>query len=126
MGERMRLFMIYSAGNFIECTTDTPYLQIGEHKYGKPVLDRAINYEMDIYDALKVGLVSIELDHAFQLSASACRSTSWWCGATPAIRNWSIGSSRASPISPTCASAGRRRLRAAHIGIPRPPYTNKR
>ena len=60
MGERMRLFMIYSAGNFIECTTDTPYLQIGEHKYGKPVLDRAITYEMDIYDALKVGLVSID------------------------------------------------------------------
>ena len=59
MGERVRLFMIYSAGNFIECTTDTPYLQIGEHKYGKPVLDRAITYEMDIYDALKVGLVSI-------------------------------------------------------------------
>jgi putative proteasome-type protease len=60
MGDRMRLFMIYSAGNFIECTTDTPYLQIGEHKYGKPVLDRAITYEMDLYDALKVGLVSID------------------------------------------------------------------
>ena len=60
MGERMRLFMIYSAGNFIECTTDTPYLQIGEHKYGKPVLDRAITYDMDLYDALKVGLVSID------------------------------------------------------------------
>src|SRR5262249_22340027 len=40
-GSRMRLFMVYTAGNFIECTTDTPYLQIGEHKYGKPVLDRA-------------------------------------------------------------------------------------
>ena len=40
-GDRLRLFMIYSAGNFIECTTDTPYLQIGEHKYGKPMLDRA-------------------------------------------------------------------------------------
>ena len=51
MGERMRLFMIYSAGNFIECTTDTPYLQIGEHKYGKPVLDRAVSFEMDFYDA---------------------------------------------------------------------------
>ncbi|HEV7407550.1 MAG TPA: peptidase, partial [Bradyrhizobium sp.] len=38
-GSRMRLFMVYPAGNFIECTTDTPYLQIGEHKYGKPVLD---------------------------------------------------------------------------------------
>src|SRR6201991_1612901 len=32
-GARMRLFMVYTAGNFIECTTDTPYLQIGEHKY---------------------------------------------------------------------------------------------
>src|SRR6202047_5587826 len=59
-GARMRLFMVYTAGNFIECTTDTPYLQIGEHKYGKPVLDRAISYDMDIYDALKVGLVSID------------------------------------------------------------------
>ncbi len=38
-GERPRLFLLYSAGNFIECTQDTPYLQIGEHKYGKPVLD---------------------------------------------------------------------------------------
>src|SRR6202023_2855467 len=59
-GERPRLFMIYSAGNFIECTTDTPYLQIGEHKYGKPVLDRAITYEIDLYDALKIGLISVD------------------------------------------------------------------
>ncbi len=59
-GERAHLYMIYSAGNFIECTTDTPYLQIGEHKYGKPVLDRAIIYNMDLYDALKVGLVSVD------------------------------------------------------------------
>jgi putative proteasome-type protease len=59
-GERPRLFMLYSAGNFIECTQDTPYLQIGEHKYGKPVLDRAITYDIDLYDALKVGLVSVD------------------------------------------------------------------
>ena len=59
-GERLRLYMIYSAGNFIECTTDTPYLQIGEHKYGKPILDRAITHGMDIYDALKIGLISMD------------------------------------------------------------------
>ena len=59
-GERMRLFMIYSAGNFIECTIDTPYLQIGEHKYGKPVLDRAVSYDIDLYDALKIGLISMD------------------------------------------------------------------
>jgi putative proteasome-type protease len=59
-GERPRLFLLYAAGNFIECTRDTPYLQIGEHKYGKPVLDRAITYDIDLYDALKVGLVSVD------------------------------------------------------------------
>ncbi len=57
---KLRLFMIYPAGNFIECTIDTPYLQIGEHKYGKPVLDRAISYDVDVYDALKIGLISMD------------------------------------------------------------------
>jgi len=41
-GEGMRLFQVYSAGNFIEATPETPYFQIGESKYGKPVLDRVI------------------------------------------------------------------------------------
>src|SRR6202012_4860890 len=57
---RLRLFMIYAAGNFIEATPDTPYLQIGEHKYGKPVLDRAITHDTDLYDALKIGLISVD------------------------------------------------------------------
>src|SRR5258708_7328095 len=57
---RMRLFMVYPAGNFIECTTDTPYLQIGEHKYGKPVLDRALHYDVELYEALKTGLISMD------------------------------------------------------------------
>ncbi len=41
-GSGMRMFQIYSAGNFIEATPDTPFLQIGEHKYGKPILDRVV------------------------------------------------------------------------------------
>ncbi len=65
-GARMRLFMVYTAGNFIECTTDTPYLQIGEHKYGKPVLDRAMHYDVELYEALKTGLISMDLDHALE------------------------------------------------------------
>ncbi len=65
-GGRMRLFMMYAAGNFIECTNDTPFLQIGEHKYGKPVLDRSVSYDMDLYDALKSGLISMDLDHALE------------------------------------------------------------
>src|SRR6202008_3939086 len=60
MGERMRLFMIYSAGNFIECTVDTPYLQIGEHNNGKPILDRAVIYSIDLYDALKIALIYMD------------------------------------------------------------------
>ena len=60
MGERMRLFMIYSAGNFIECTIDTPYLQIGEHKYGKPILDRVVQPNMRLGEAAKLALLSFD------------------------------------------------------------------
>ena len=49
-----------AAGNFIEATPETPYFQIGESKYGKPVLDRAIKYDVDLYEALKIGLVSMD------------------------------------------------------------------
>ncbi len=59
-GQPMRLFMIYSAGNFIECGIDAPFLQIGEHKYGKPILDRAVTFKTHLYDALKVGLISMD------------------------------------------------------------------
>lgn len=59
-GRRLRLFMIYAAGNFIEATLDTPFLQIGEHKYGKPVLDRAVTFDTEIYEALKLGLISMD------------------------------------------------------------------
>ncbi|WEK49699.1 MAG: peptidase [Candidatus Kaistia colombiensis] len=59
-GGRLRLFMVYSAGNFIEATTDTPYLQIGEHKYGKPILDRAVTSDTPLSEALKLGLVSMD------------------------------------------------------------------
>ena len=59
-GRRLRLFMIYSAGNFIEATEETPYLQIGEHKYGKPILDRSISSKTSLNDALKLGLISMD------------------------------------------------------------------
>ena len=59
-GDRLRLFMVYAAGNFIEATEDTPFLQIGEHKYGKPILDRAVSYQTDLYDGLKIGLISMD------------------------------------------------------------------
>ena len=59
-GEAMRLFQVYSAGNFIEATPETPYFQIGESKYGKPVLDRVITPETPLEEAAKCALVSMD------------------------------------------------------------------
>src|SRR5437764_927555 len=58
--ERPRLFQIYSAGNFIEATADTPYFQIGEHKYGKPILDRVVTRSLSLQRAVKCALVSMD------------------------------------------------------------------
>jgi len=118
---RLRLFMIYSAGNFIECTTDTPYLQIGEHKYGKPVLDRAIGFDTDLYDALKIGLISMDSTMRSNLGVGlpidllvARRDT-----CAPEVNY------RIEPGEPYFQDLRERwstALRAAHIAIPRPPY----
>ena len=59
-GEGMRLFHVYSAGNFIEATNETPYFQIGESKYGKPVLDRVITPDTPLDEAAKCALVSMD------------------------------------------------------------------
>lgn len=59
-GRSMRLFQIYAAGNFIEATPDTPFLQIGETKYGKPILDRVLQYDTDPRDGVKLVLVSMD------------------------------------------------------------------
>jgi len=59
-GEGMRLFQVYSPGNFIEATDETPYFQIGESKYGKPVLDRVITPNTPLDEAAKCALVSMD------------------------------------------------------------------
>jgi putative proteasome-type protease len=58
-GRAPRLFLIYGEGNFIECGMDTPYFQVGELKYGKPVLDRLLSYRTPLSKAIKIGLVSM-------------------------------------------------------------------
>jgi putative proteasome-type protease len=120
-GERPRLFMLYSAGNFIECTQDTPYLQIGEHKYGKPVLDRAISYDIDLYDALKVGLVSVDstmrsnLSVGMPLDILVARRDAY-----DAEVNYRIEPGE--PYFQDLRERWSAALRAAHLNIPRPPY----
>lgn len=59
-GERMRLCLVYAEGNFIEASEETPYFQIGETKYGKPILDRVIRPSTSLEDAIKCVLVSFD------------------------------------------------------------------
>ncbi len=59
-GEPPRLFEVYSEGNFIEATPDTCYFQIGESKYGKPVIDRVVNRHTSLIDATKCTIVSFD------------------------------------------------------------------
>ena len=58
--EPPRLFHIYPEGNFIEATDDTPFLQIGEHKYGKPIFDRVAQPSMRLGEAAKLALLSFD------------------------------------------------------------------
>jgi putative proteasome-type protease len=122
-GRRLRLFMIYSAGNFIECTVDTPYLQIGEHKYGKPILDRAVRFDTDLYDALKIGLISMDSTMRSNLAVGLPIDLVM-------VRRDSIRAElnyRIEPGEPYFTDLRERwseALRAAHIAIPRPPYVN--
>lgn len=59
-GEEPELYLIYNQGNFIQATSETPFLQIGETKYGRPILDRTLNYQMPLEKAAKCALLSID------------------------------------------------------------------
>lgn len=59
-GEPTRLFSIYAAGNFIEATPETPYFQIGEAKYGKPIIDRVLTAGTSLSEAAKLALISMD------------------------------------------------------------------
>src|SRR2546425_4932641 len=120
-GSRMRLFMGYTAGNFVEVTTDTPYLQIGEHKYGKPILDRAITHGIDLYDALKIGLISMDSTMRSNIGVGmpidlivVRRDT---CTAELVFRI-----EQGEPYFHDLRERWSAALRAAHKAIPRPPY----
>ncbi len=120
-GGPMRLYMIYSAGNFIECGQDAPFLQIGEHKYGKPILDRAVKFTTDIYDALKIGLISMDstmrsnLGVGLPIDIAVIRRDAL---ATEVAHRIEAGEPYFHDLRERWSAA----LRAAHMAIPRPPY----
>ena len=59
-GEHQRLFMLYQEGNFIEATPETPFFQVGETKYGKPIIDRVVKRSTSVIDATKCVLISFD------------------------------------------------------------------
>jgi putative proteasome-type protease len=80
-GEAMRLFLVYAEGNFIEASEETPFFQIGETKYGKPIIDRVIRPDTPLSDAVKCVLVSFDSTMRSNLSVGlpidlACYSQS--------------------------------------------------
>ncbi len=56
----LKLYLVYTIGNFIECTSDVPFLQIGETKYGRPILDRALTYATPLAEAVKIAFLSFD------------------------------------------------------------------
>lgn len=120
-GEDMRLFMIYAAGNFIECGPDAPFLQIGEHKYGKPILDRSITFDTGLHEALKLGLISMDstlrsnIGVGLPLDLVTIRR-----GALAPETTYRVEADDAyfRDLSDRWSAA----LREAHMAIPAPPY----
>jgi putative proteasome-type protease len=118
---RLRLFMIYAAGNFIEATIDTPFLQIGEHKYGKPILDRSVTEATELQDALKLGLISMDSTIRSNLGVGLPIDLA-------VIRRDALSVELAYRIEATepyfhdLRERWSSALRAAHLAIPRPPY----
>ena len=69
-----QLFLVYSAGNFIQCKPEAPFLQIGETKYGRPILDRGVELDTPLAEAVKIGFLSFDARWG-RTSASPGRST---------------------------------------------------
>jgi len=124
-GGPMRLFMVYDAGNFIECSQEAPFLQIGEHKYGKPILDRAVKYSTEIYDALKIGLISIDSTMRSNLAVGLPIDIAV-IGRDSLDAELVHRIEAGEPYFHDLRERWSAALRAAHMAIPRPPYGQRR
>jgi len=120
---RLRLFMIYAAGNFIEATADTPYLQIGEHKYGKPILDRSVTEATTLDEALKLGLISMDSTIRSNLGVGLPIDILTIKRDTVRLA-LKYRVEAAEPYFHDLRERWSAALRAAHKAIPPPPYTS--
>ena len=88
-GNPPRLFLIYPQGNFIEAGEDTPFFQIGEIKYGRPILVRAYDPDLGFADALKLLLVSFDSTLKANLSVGA--PLDYFCYRTDSLEKRHVG-----------------------------------
>lgn len=120
----MRLYQVYAAGNAIEATQDTPFLQIGEPKYGKPILDRAISHATPLVEALKLGLISMDstlksnLGVGLPIDIVVAKRASLKAGIVYRIQE-------DEPYFRDLRERWSAALRAAHQAIPHPPYVEE-
>src|SRR3954469_1885791 len=77
-GEEPRLFHVYAQGNFIEATDDTPYFQLGESKYGKPILDRVVSMATPQKEAAKCVLISFDATMKSNISVGLPIDLLWY------------------------------------------------
>ena len=120
-GRTMRLFQIYAAGNFIAATPDTPFLQVGEHKYGKPILDRGVTSALSLEDGIKLALISMDSTLRSNLSVGLPLDlTVYPKDSLELSRSWRINEHDEyfRGLRESWSSA----LRAAHRALPAPPY----
>jgi putative proteasome-type protease len=116
-----RLFLIYSAGNFIEATEDTPFLQIGEHKYGKPILDRVLTPQTSL--VMGVALTLISMDSTLRSNLSVGMPLDM---AVIRTGDCTIASRRRftddDPYYQTIRNGWSQALREAYLALPRPDF----
>lgn len=119
--EPLRLFLVYSAGNFIEGGSEMPYMQIGEKKYGKPIIDRSLKRDTHLHDAIKIGLISFDSTMRSNLAVGMPIDI-------VVLRTADAGISfkhRIEADDPYMRDLGERwqaALKAAQASIPRPPF----
>ena len=116
-----RLFLIYPAGNFIECQREAPFFQIGETKYGRPILDRAVTLDMPLGEAVKIGFLSF--DSAMRSNLGVARPLDMMVMPhDPADPILTRRIERDDPYFNELSESWSRLLREATRAIPQPPF----
>jgi putative proteasome-type protease len=122
-GEEPRLFLVYSEGNFIESARETNYFQIGEIKYGKPIIDRVLTRRTSLQDAVKCALISF--DSTMRSNISVGPPIDVLVLETNALRvSISQRLDEGDPYLTMIRSAWSEGLRRLYVQIPAPPWQN--